>query len=99
MEHTVEEINKHVRIYITVFVALAGLTVITVAVSYWHLPVLPAVALALVIATIKASLVACYFMHLISEKRLILWVLVLTALFFLVLLLLPVLTDLNLSRS
>lgn len=99
MEHTVEEINKHVRIYITVFVALAGLTVVTVAVSYWHLPVLPAVTLALVIATIKGSLVACYFMHLISEKRLILWVLVLTGLFFLVLLLLPVLTDLDLSRS
>ena len=99
MSHTVEEINKHVKIYITVFVALAALTVLTVAVSYLHLAIVPAVIVALIIATIKGSLVACYFMHLISEKKLILWVLVLTAVFFAVLLSLPVLTNLNLSRG
>ena len=53
------------------------------------------ISLALLVATIKGSLVACYFMHLISEKKLILAVLVLTAVFFAVLLALPVLTHSN----
>ena len=48
--------------------------------------------MALLVATIKGSLVACYFMHLISEKKLIYAVLALTAAFFVVLLALPVLT-------
>ena len=87
------EIDKHVRTYLIVFAALTVLTVVTVAVYYLHLPVLPAIVLALVIASIKASLVACYFMHLISEKKLILWVLALTVTFFVVLLALPVLTS------
>jgi len=47
---------------------------------------------ALLIATIKGSLVACYFMHLISEKKLIYWVMALTVAFFVVLLLVPVFT-------
>ena len=70
--------TRHVRIYITVFVALMVLTIITVAISYLHLPVPIAVTVALLVATIKGSLVACYFMHLISEKKLIYAVLVLT---------------------
>ena len=41
------------------------------------------------------ALVACYFMHLISEKKLILAVLVLTAVFFAALLALPLLTHSN----
>ena len=48
--------------------------------------------IALLVATIKGSLVACYFMHLISEKKLIIAVLALTAVFFVVLLTLPVVT-------
>ncbi len=45
--------------------------------------------MALLIATVKASLVASFFMHLISERKLILGILILTVVFFLVLLLLP----------
>jgi cytochrome c oxidase subunit 4 len=86
------DIDRHVRIYITVFVALMVLTIITVAVSYLHLPVAMAVTVALLVATIKGSLVACYFMHLISEKKLIYAVLVLTVVFFAALLALPVVT-------
>jgi len=86
------DIDHHVKIYITVFVALMVLTIVTVAVSRFHLPVRVAVSVALFVATIKGSLVACYFMHLISEKKLILAVLGLTAVFFIVLLALPVLT-------
>jgi cytochrome c oxidase subunit 4 len=86
------DIDRHVRVYITVFVALMVLTVITVAISRFHLPIAMAVTVALLVATIKGSLVACYFMHLISEKKLIIAVLALTAVFFAALLTLPVVT-------
>ena len=86
------DIDKHVRVYITVFVALMVLTIVTVAISRFHLPVHQAVTIALIVATIKGSLVACYFMHLISEKKLIIAVLALTAVFFVALIVLPVVT-------
>jgi cytochrome c oxidase subunit IV len=86
------DIDKHVRIYISVFVALMALTIVTVAISRFHLPVPIAVSVAMFVATIKGTLVACYFMHLLSEKKLIYAVLALTAAFFVVLLALPVLT-------
>jgi cytochrome c oxidase subunit 4 len=89
------DIDRHVRVYITVFVALMALTIITVAISYLHLPVPIAVAVALLVATVKGSLVACYFMHLISEKKVIYAVLVLTAVFFIALLALPAVTHSN----
>ena len=86
------DIDRTVRVYITVFVALMALTIITVAISRVHLPVPIAVTVALVVALIKGSLVACYFMHLISEKKVIYGVLALTVAFFIALLALPVLT-------
>ena len=86
------DIDKHVRIYITVFVALMVLTIVTVAIAKLHLPVHLAVTVALLVATVKGSLVACYFMHLISEKKLIYAVLALTAVFFVALLALPAIT-------
>jgi cytochrome c oxidase subunit 4 len=93
-DHTAD-IDKHVRIYITVFVALMALTLVTVAVSYLDLSTPMAIAVAVFIATIKGTLVACYFMHLISEKRLIYAVLLITGVKFVALLLLPILTDSN----
>jgi cytochrome c oxidase subunit IV len=86
------DIDKHVRVYIIVFVALMVLTIVTVAVARLHLPVPIAVAVALFVATIKGTLVAGYFMHLMSEKKLIYAVLALTAVFFAALLALPVIT-------
>ena len=93
--HDPAEIDRHVRVYITVFVALMALTIITVAISYLHLRPAMAIAVALFVATIKGSLVACYFMHLISEKKLIYFVLAITVFKFAVLLALPVLTHGN----
>src|SRR3970040_116870 len=90
-DHAVD-IDRHVRIYITVFVALMVLTIVTVAVSRLPLSVPVAVTVALLVATIKGSLVACYFMHLISEKKLIYAVLIVTAVFFVALMALPVVT-------
>ena len=86
------DIDRHVRVYITVFVSLMVLTIVTVAISRFHLPVPLAVTVAMAVAIIKGSLVACYFMHLLSEKKLIYAVLALTVVFFVVLLALPVFT-------
>ena len=94
-DHDAHDIDRQVKIYITVFVALMALTIITVAISYLHLPVAAAVSVALLVATVKGSLVACYFMHLISEKKLIYAVLLLTIVFFAALLALPVVTHGN----
>jgi caa(3)-type oxidase subunit IV len=66
-----------------------------VAISYLDLATPIAVTVALLVAIVKGSLVACYFMHLISEKKLIYAVLVVTAAFFVALLALPVLTHSN----
>lgn len=96
--HDPAEIDRHVRVYITVFVALMALTVVTVAISYLELPTGPAIALGLLVALIKGSLVAGFFMHLISEKKLIVWVLALTVLFFFFVLLGPFFTDLDQVR-
>ena len=95
IDHHAADIDKHVRIYISVFVALMVLTIVTVAISYLDLSVPMAVTLALLVATIKGSLVACYFMHLISEKKLIYAVLVLTVVFFIALMALPAITHSN----
>ena len=89
MSHSVEEVKKHVRTYVAVFAALAVLTIVTVSVSYLHLPTHKAIAIALFVASIKGTLVAAFFMHLISEKKVILSILGLTALFLVVLLIIP----------
>jgi cytochrome c oxidase subunit 4 len=93
--HASDDISKHVKTYFMVFGTLMVLTVITVGVSYLHLPVHEAILVALLIATIKASLVALFFMHLNHERRLIYWVLALTVVFFTVLMLVPISTNLD----
>lgn len=98
MAHTPEEIQKHVKVYLFVFAALAIMTVITVAVSYIDLPIYQAIAVTLFIASIKGGLVAAYFMHLISEQKLIHFILILTFMFFVVLMTIPVLTDFDMIR-
>ena len=87
--HDTMDIQSHIKVYMTVFAALAVLTIVTVAASYLDLSTGEAILLALTIASIKGSLVAGYFMHLISEKALITWILMLTAGFFFVLMLIP----------
>ena len=86
------DIQSHIKVYMVVFASLAVLTIVTVAASYLELSSGEAMFLALVIASVKGSLVACFFMHLISEKAFITWVLMLTAGFFFVLMFLPLAT-------
>ncbi len=93
MAHSQADYQKHVRTYIGVFLALAVLTAVTVGVSYIDLSTGPAIILAVFIASIKASLVMAFFMHLLNEKQVITSLLLLTAFFFGVLMILPVLTS------
>ena len=85
-------IEEHIKVYLTVFGALAVLTILTVSASYLDVSTTEAIFMALTIATIKASLVAGYFMHLITEKQTIIWILILTFSFFLVLMFFPLIT-------
>ena len=89
MSHSPEAVQKQVKLYIRVFLALGILTVLTVGVSYLHMPLSIAIAVALFIACIKASLVAAFFMHLSTEKHIIRNILLLAFFFFIVLLLWP----------
>jgi cytochrome c oxidase subunit 4 len=72
---------------------LAGLTVVTVAVSFLNVSTAAAIAIALSIATVKGTLVACFFMHLISERMALYSILILSAVFLLAVMLLPVVTQ------
>ena len=92
------DVDRHVRAYITVFVALMVLTLVTVWVSSLRLSIRLAVSVALGIATVKASLVAGVFMHLSTEKKLIVLGLALTFVFFLFCLLVPGVSDLLNNR-
>jgi cytochrome c oxidase subunit 4 len=93
--HASDDVSKHVKTYFMVFGALMVLTIVTVGVSYLHLPVHQAIMVALFIATIKGSLVAMFFMHLNHERKMIYWVLALTVVFFAVLMLVPLSTNLD----
>ena len=91
---TAEQMQKHVRTYMMVFAALAILTVSTVAASWLHLPSIAlTVAIAMLIACIKGTLVACHFMHLISERKALYTVLVLCVFLFFMLLFIPTMTS------
>ena len=79
---TIRNGSSGTRVYVTVCAALIVLTGITVLVSYVSLGMMN-VVVALIIASVKASLVALFFMHLKHESRLV-WGFALTPIFFLV---------------
>lgn len=77
------DFQKHVKRYLFVFYALIVGTVVTVLASRVHLnSVALTIAIALFIACVKGFLVAGYFMHLISEKKMIYGILLATVFFF-----------------
>ncbi|MFO1500723.1 MAG: cytochrome C oxidase subunit IV family protein [Verrucomicrobiota bacterium] len=82
-DHHSHDVHQEVRRYLVVFGCLLLGTILTVGAYYLHLPsVALTVALALFIASVKAFLVAGYFMHLISEKKMIYGILLTTVFFF-----------------
>jgi len=78
-------------VYLAVFAALLALTVVPVLVSYVDLG-LGNVVVALLIASVKASLVALFFMHLKGESRLM-WGFALIPIVFLSLIIFGTLVD------
>jgi cytochrome c oxidase subunit 4 len=81
--HSHEAIKKHNKVYVAIFVALLVGTIVTVWLNYFHFDsVALTVSIALFVATIKASLVAGFFMHLVSEKKAIYAMLAATFFFF-----------------
>jgi cytochrome c oxidase subunit IV len=71
-----------VRGYLMVGALLLAFTGITVALSYVHFGTQKAnIAVAMLVATLKAGLVAAIFMHLAAEKRLIYRILIFTGFF------------------
>jgi cytochrome c oxidase subunit IV len=81
--HDAHDFQKHVKRYLFVFYALIVGTVLTVVASWFHIDsVALTVAIALFIACVKGFLVAGYFMHLISEKKMIYGILIATVFFF-----------------
>ena len=81
-EHAAHNVAKHVRKYLLVGLTLIVFTAITVGLSYVNFGTQKVnVAVAMLVATFKAALVAAIFMHLSNEKRLIYRILVFTAFF------------------
>ena len=75
-------VQQHVMRYVMVGVTLLVFTGITVALSYVDFGARKAnVAVAMLVATLKAGLVAAIFMHLAAEKRLIYRILFFTGFF------------------
>jgi cytochrome c oxidase subunit 4 len=81
-EEYAHNVQKHVRGSLMVGALLLSFTAITVALSYVNFGTPKAnIAVAMLVATLKAGLVAAIFMHLAAEKRLIYRVLVFTGFF------------------
>ena len=89
--HSPEQIRKEMKVYLAVFIGLAVLTALTVGACYGlKLPVHQAILVALIIASMNGFLVTGFFMHLLSEKKVIYGVLILTVIFAIFLMMLPV---------
>ena len=95
-----DNIESHIKVYKNVFFALLVGTVLTVAVSYIHFDLFwVGLLVGLLIASVKAYLVAANFMHLNNESSTIYWSLLLTVLFLVVLFLIPILWHNDIARS
>ena len=86
-----------VKVYLTIFLALLVGTFLTVVAAFYDFPWRLNTVIALTIATIKATLVVLYFMHVRWASRLT-WVIVVGSLFWLILMFAIGMTD-YLSRG
>lgn len=93
-----EDIGRHRKKYLIIFLTLLVLTAVTVWASRWETVFYVAIAIALMIAILKGSLVAGYFMHLTSERKIIYIILLFVLIFFAALMALPVLTMMDAIR-
>ncbi len=71
-EHTHDEPHVHpLSLYVGVFAALLVLTGLTIGVSFLGLPGGNAIAAAILVAMVKASLVVAFFMHVWGDHHFI----------------------------
>ena len=91
------ELREHVKVYVLVFVTLAVLTVVTVGISYLDFSTPVAIVIAMVVASGKAFLVAGFFMHLMREEKVIIWLLLMCAAFLVSVVFGPLLTETGLG--
>ena len=89
------EVQKTVRAYFMIGAALLVFTGITVAANQFHFALPIAVTVALIIACMKGSMVAAVFMHLSHERKWIYGALLLTVLFFIILMTVPIFTTMD----
>lgn len=90
MSASADDVKRSIKIYLGVFGALAVLTVFTVLATRLHMGIAAGIALALLIASVKGTLVASFFMHLIHERTALYWILGLCVFFFIGMILMPV---------
>ena len=72
--HTDEEIAQEERRYFRVFFLLGLLTMLEVGVIYLPIPHFVIVTALVLLAIVKATLVAMFYMHLASEKTTLKWI-------------------------
>jgi cytochrome c oxidase subunit 4 len=64
------------RLYLGVWAALLGMTVVEVLLAYIQLAVTPMLIILMGLSLIKAALIVAYFMHLRFERASLIWTLV-----------------------
>ena len=74
MSHTAEDIADEERRYFKVFFMLGLLTMLEVGVIYLPIPHFAIVSSLILLAVVKAVLVAMYYMHLATEKTTLKWI-------------------------
>jgi cytochrome c oxidase subunit 4 len=72
--HTPEQLALEERRYLHVFFWLGLLTAFELGVTYVPLARFTIGAMLVALAVTKASLVALYYMHLVNEKRTLMWI-------------------------
>ena len=89
------DVSKMVGIYKKLFLILALVTAVGIAIAFMRLPVWVAIVLALAIIAIKGKVVLDSFQHLLTGRNALIILFGLTAVFFVVLILAPVLNHSN----
>jgi len=74
MAHSPEELAHEERRYLQIFFILGILTVLEVGVIYMPIPHFTIVLSLILLAVVKATLVAAFYMHLSTEKTTLKWI-------------------------
>ncbi len=95
MQPSTQDPLPMIKIYRKLFIALTVLTVIGIFFAYTHTPLWVLVSVSFALIALKANAVISAFKHLIEARKFILVLFGLTGIFFLSLLVLPILNQIN----